>query len=158
MLAFEREILQAGVRAVGHDKRRLPPRSVIEPQAVWRSHLARLGSLATPGADPISVLVVLMDVVRTVAIADVEAPFWPNRHVRRAIARGGGILITTRLLWPTLRPYDLALQCRLRDHALLNARQVQKLLVAFLADVDAVPRAVVFVAKAADEFASRVEH
>ena len=40
VLAVEREILQSGVRPIGHDQRRRAAGAVVEPQAMRRLHIA----------------------------------------------------------------------------------------------------------------------
>ena len=63
------------------------PGAVVEPEAVRRLELAGLVAGAAEGPDPLGVLVVLMDVVRAVAVADVKAAVGGEGHVGRAMNR-----------------------------------------------------------------------
>ncbi len=59
--------------------------------------------------------------------------------------------------WGVLRPDLLALERRLGEDVVADVGQIEELFVPFLADVDAVAAAVVFLAERADELAGGVE-
>ena len=109
--------------------------------------LPGVGALAAEGADVLRLAVVLIDVVRAVAVADVDVAVGRDRHVGRVVAlrRAVGVRLVGVDVGRALDlPDDLALQRRLDDHRLhLRLRrqprvggvdgQVEELVRAFLA-------------------------
>ena len=83
--AVEREALQPVVAAVGDDEDRRSPARV-HPDAVRLVELPRLRSVAAERADVLRLAVVLIDVVRAVAVADVDVAVRRDRDVRRVVA------------------------------------------------------------------------
>ena len=61
VLAVQREVLQARIGAVGNDQQRLSAGPVVQPETVGREHLAGIDAGAAEGADPLGILVVLVD-------------------------------------------------------------------------------------------------
>ena len=84
VLAVQREALQAVVAPIGDDQDGLAPR-VIDPDPVRLGELARLRSLAAERADVLRLAVVLIDVVRAVAVADVDVAVRRDRDVGRVV-------------------------------------------------------------------------
>ena len=83
--AVEREALQPVVAPIGDDEdRRCAAR--VDPDAVRLGQLARLRSLAAERADVLRLAVVLVDVVRAVAVADVDVAVGRDRDVGRVVA------------------------------------------------------------------------
>src|SRR5262245_23067869 len=118
VLAVEREVLQAGVGPVGDDERRLAARAIVEPLAVGRAHLASIDAGAAEGTYILRILVVLVEVIGAIAVADPEAAVRRKGDVGRAV---GGKLAVRRPVAVRLRrrtdllPDDFALEGRL-DH------------------------------------------
>ena len=157
-MPVERQVLEPGIGAIGNDKQRLAARPVVEPETVRCLELPWSVARAAEGPHPLGVLVVLVDEMRPVTVADVEAAVGGEGHVRRR-ERGIGLVVDVRLLRGLLDPDDLPFQVRL-DHEIdrHHAAEVQELLPVLLADVDAMAAAVVLLAEGSDELAVRVEN
>src|SRR5262249_34415797 len=119
--------------------------------------LAGFLARTTPSADPLGVLVVLVDIVRAVAIADVEAAVGREGDVRGPVALA--VLVDARFLREAHLPHGLALERRLDDRAVgRHMAEIKDPLPAPLADVDAVPAEMELLAEGADVLPLRVEH
>src|SRR5262245_35747826 len=121
-----------------------------------RFHLARLLAAAAPRADPVRVLVVLVNVVRAVAVANVNAAVRGEGDIGRPVRTL--LLIDTRLLGKAPRPDHVALEGRLDHLSIVDVAEVKEFLTALFANINAVSAVVVLLAKGADKFAGRVEH
>ena len=170
--AVHREDLQRVVGAVGHDDRRLAGRAVgcwppVDPEAVCRVERALAVARTAEGAHPLRILVEPVDLERAVAVDEQEAAVvekckvggkktlpGPIRLGRHVFARG----IRPRFHRRLLEPDDLPLGRQFREslHALVAA-DVEKLLVALLADLDSVAAPLEFAAEAANEFSGGIE-
>src|SRR6185437_1641461 len=138
-----------------NDKRWRAARPIIEPETVWRLELAVRAAGAAPGADPFGVLVVLMDVIGTIAVADIETAIrgegdggWPILLDARVNASLNGV---------TQFPDLLALEVGLENLAIVNIAQVKKLFAALLANVDAVAAGIVTLAEGTHVLALGIE-
>ena len=157
-------------RAVGDDvNRRLAPR--VDPVAVRLGQLPRFRSAASERADVLALRVVLVDVGRAVAVADVDIAVRRNRDVRRVVARrlavgSGPVLRNVRrtLDLPDLFPLQRRLQHdrlhrRLRGHLRIGrvGGQVEELVAPLFADVQPVRHPAEFLAPGPHELAIPIE-
>src|SRR5262249_35838127 len=155
MLAVERKVLQAGVGAVGDDERHLAAGTVVEPDAVRRLHFPGLLARPTPSPHPADRPVVLVDVMRTVTVSDVENAVRSKGHVGRAELAH---FLIDSCLERVADPPELFARKRCLDHlAVANVAQVEEFLAVLLADVDTVSAGVIFLPERADELARRIE-
>src|SRR5579884_2677031 len=157
VFAVECEVLQTRIGAIGDDQRRSSALAIIQPETVRRIHLTGFFAQAAPGADPAGVLVVLMDVVRAITIADVEAAIRREGHVCRPIL--GDARIDAGFEGITQLPHLLAFEGGFDDLGMRkrNVAQVEKLFAALFADVDAVAAGIVAFAERTDKLALGIE-
>ena len=157
-MSVEGQVLEPGIGAIGNDEQRLAATAVVEPETVRCLEFPWSIASAAEGPYPLGVLVILMDVVRAVAIANIEAAVGGEGHVGRR-ERRSGLVINVRLRRCLLDPDHLPFQIRL-DHEIdrHHATEIQELLPVLLADVDTMSASVVLLAEGPDELAGRVEN
>ena len=94
VLAVEREVLQAGIGAVGDQQQRLRA-AQIHGDAVRAIQLARIFALAAERADVLALAVVLVDVARSVAVAHIDIAIGRDGQVGGAVL-GGRLAVFVR--------------------------------------------------------------
>src|SRR5262249_21785335 len=132
-------------------KRPLTARTIIEPNAVRRLHFPRLLAKAAPGANPFGILVILVNVAGAIAVGDVKPAVGSKGDIGRAVLLL--LLVHARFLGIAHLPNHFALEVGLDHSAMVDVGQVEELIAALFADVDAVAAGVVLFAPRADELA-----
>ncbi len=171
--AVEGERLQRVVRPVADHDRGLAVRAVgrgaaIDPDAVRRVERALAVAGSAERTQPLRISVVAVDFERAVAVGQQKTAVVEKGEVRGQEAlpvpggRGGDVFarcVGARLHRSLAKPDDFPLRRHLceRLHALVAAH-IEKLLVALLADLDAVAAPLKLTAERADEFSCRIEH
>src|SRR6185369_1398967 len=158
-LPFQRKALQAAIAAVGHDQHwRLCAR--VHPKAVRTIYLVVPLAESGEGANEFSLLVVLIDKTRTVAIANVDVAVGSDGHVRRPVDNSGAVaflLVGRGFRRVSQREYFFALQSPLGYDAVLEIAEVEKLLIPFFTERQPVRSAFELSSPGTDELTFLIE-
>ncbi len=156
-LAFEREVLQPMVLAVGNHDQRLGRVARVAEDAMGACRLVIGVPFPAESPDVFALDVVVMDVPGAVAVGDIEVAVGgegrERRHVGLRIGVAGIADLVLCVFGVIEGHQDLALEVGLEDLVHAGGRQVEDFLAVLLAEVHAVGVAGIFLAPGFDELA-----